>query len=120
MESTVIDESGHVFEPWTDGRAIGYRVTAPRGAVEYIYLSPWGRTNMADATVVLYRGDAGRPDKDKARQLFGLFIDESPESSQGSPPATPHDDCDQDDDAPDGNVRSAGDAHCPSAADQTK
>lgn len=120
MNLAVIDESGHVFEPWTDGRAIGYRVTSPAGAVEYIYLNPWGRTNMADATVVLYIGDAGRPDTDKARKLFGLFIDESPGSSQGSRPTTPHDDCDQDDDALDGNERTAVNAECPSATDQTK
>jgi len=69
-----VDEgSGAVFEGWTDGAAIGYRVTHGNGAVEYLYLNP---ATTVDADVYpcafLYRGPEGDPCQDGACHFYDL------------------------------------------------
>jgi hypothetical protein len=59
--NTVKSEEGHVFEPWTDGWAVGFKVThAVTGDVRYVYLNPSSDDDpTGDANVFLYTGPAG-------------------------------------------------------------
>jgi hypothetical protein len=59
--NTVKSEEGHVFEPWTDGWAVGFKVThAVTGDVRYVYLNPSSDDDpTGDANVFLYTGAAG-------------------------------------------------------------
>jgi hypothetical protein len=59
--NTVKSEEGHVFEPWTDGWAVGFKVThAVTGDVRYVYLNPSSDDDpTGDANAFLYTGPAG-------------------------------------------------------------
>ncbi len=62
--TTVISAEGHTFEPWTDGHALGFKVThAQTGRVQHVYLNPSGGDDEGACTVFLYTGD-GDPTKD--------------------------------------------------------
>lgn len=59
----VTSEEGHVYEPWTDGWAIGFKVThATTGEVRYVYLSPSSSDDpTGDSNVFVYTGEVGDP-----------------------------------------------------------
>lgn len=47
------------YEPWTDGRAVGFRVTHDDGRVEYVYLNPSGGSDDGVGSVFLYFDESG-------------------------------------------------------------
>jgi hypothetical protein len=64
------ETNGSVFEPWTNGYAVGFKVTHESGGVEYVYLNPSsgsieGYEDEAP-TVFLYQGTEGDPGQDPA------------------------------------------------------
>lgn len=63
-ESAVIDAHGTTFEPWSDGWAVGYRLTSRDGAVSYLYLNPSSESDDGTSNVFLYHGAAGDPRAD--------------------------------------------------------
>jgi hypothetical protein len=77
---TVISEEGYVYEPWTDGHAVGFRVSHPDGRVQYIYLNPSSSDTLGEATVFLYQGEHGDPalDMDACNHHYVLFDTEDP------------------------------------------
>ena len=74
--SPVID--GDVtYTPWTDGYAVGFRMTRDDGTVSYIYLNPSDRDGEPDDTpaVFLYQGPHGHPAEDDAAHWYAPFDD---------------------------------------------
>lgn len=66
---------GATFEPWTDGTALGYRVTAPGLPDRYILLNPSTATdtgNVEDTDVFLYTGE-GEPALDDAEAYYNIW-----------------------------------------------
>jgi hypothetical protein len=61
--NTVTSDEGHVYEPWTDGWAVGFKVTHGKtGTVRYVYLNPSGSDDpTGDATVFVSQGEAADP-----------------------------------------------------------
>jgi hypothetical protein len=51
---TITDRHGVTWEPWTDGWAVGFKVTAPDGRVEHVYLNPSSESDDGVSTVFLY------------------------------------------------------------------
>lgn len=69
----VTDEgSGIVYEPWTNGWAVGFKVIYPSGATGYVYLNPSqtepvpGHENDDSPCVFVYSGTEGDPASDGA------------------------------------------------------
>jgi hypothetical protein len=65
-------DSGTTYEPWTDGWAVGYRVTFADGRVEYFYLNPSGGSDDNVPNVFVYRGEAGDPGSDTPQHHYDL------------------------------------------------
>jgi hypothetical protein len=64
------------YHAWTDGHAIGYKVTRDDGKVEYVYLNPSGNDDGSDdPNVFVYSGEHGDPSRDSPHvhivQRFG-------------------------------------------------
>ena len=60
----VTSAEGVRYEPWTDGWAIGFRVTHPERPTVYVYLNPSGECDTGevdDSCVFLYHGPGGDP-----------------------------------------------------------
>ena len=57
------DDKGILYTPWTDGHAVGFRVTFPTGEDRYIYLNPSGDSDGGTPDVFLYMGHDGVSDK---------------------------------------------------------
>jgi hypothetical protein len=58
--NTLKSDEGATFEPWTDGHAVGFKVTAPGKPDMYVYLVPSLGTDtqdINDSDVFLYRGE---------------------------------------------------------------
>lgn len=54
------------YEPWTDGRAVGYKITSG-DRVEFLYLNPSNTDDGDDVpNVFLYHGTHGDPSLDGA------------------------------------------------------
>lgn len=56
---TVTSDEGATFEPYTDGYAVGFKVTAPGKPTRFIYLNPSLATDTGDindSDVFLYHG----------------------------------------------------------------
>lgn len=55
-----------IYEPWTNGYAIGFRVThMPTNTVEYIYINPSDNDDNQDSpNVFIYQGLQGDPSMD--------------------------------------------------------
>jgi hypothetical protein len=70
---TITTEEGYVYEPWTSGYGVGYKVTHPDGRVEYIYLNPSSSDDNGDAIVFLYVGPNGDPATDSPSVYEKLF-----------------------------------------------
>jgi len=65
--TTVTSVEGVTYEPWTDGWAIGFRVTHPQRPTVYVYLNPAGEVDTGDvddSSVFVYHGPAGEPGPD--------------------------------------------------------
>lgn len=69
-------ETAFTFEPWTDGHAVGFRVTrALDGAVTYVYLNPSTDTWSDGAfspDVFLYHGPHGNPAHDLPQTYYNV------------------------------------------------
>lgn len=76
----ITTQEGATFEPWTDGWAIGFKVTSPDGDVRYVYLNP-SSDNDADtpANVFLYIGQDAQQHNAGYAVFFDLFTGEAPE-----------------------------------------
>jgi hypothetical protein len=67
IATPIVTDEGATYTPWTDGRCVGYKVTAPGKIDVYIYLNPSGATDtgeLDDSDVFVYHGDTGYPDMD--------------------------------------------------------
>lgn len=65
------------FEPWTDGHAIGFKITRHSdGAVEYVYLNP-SQDTWSDGhhhpDVFVYSGAHGDPALDSSHHFYNIF-----------------------------------------------
>lgn len=57
VASTITSDEGATFEPWTDGHAIGFKVTAPGKPDRWVILNPSGGQdtgNIDHTNVFLY------------------------------------------------------------------
>lgn len=63
-EGTYVDAHGTTWEPWTDGHAVGFKVTTPDGHGQYVYLNPSSESDDGKPNVFLYHGPTGKPDLD--------------------------------------------------------
>lgn len=75
---TFTSEEGHTYTPWTDGQAIGYKVThGTTGEVKYLYLNPSSSDESGDATVFPYEGEHGDPalDEPACNHYFNPFLE---------------------------------------------
>lgn len=75
---TVPDTQGRkvTYEPWTDGYAIGFKVTRDDGKVDYIYLVPSNNEDGSDEpNVFIYSGHHGDPAHDMAHVHVCQFDD---------------------------------------------
>ncbi len=74
-EHSVTDTtSGEIYEPWTNGHAVGYKITRPDGRVEYLYLNASTGGDKWDhkPNVFLYYGPNGDPSGDGALHYYDL------------------------------------------------
>jgi hypothetical protein len=66
-----------VFEPWTDGFAVGFKVTREGRGVQFVYLNPslddGTEKGGDDGTVFLYQGPAGDPSVDPGLVHVDVF-----------------------------------------------
>ena len=54
-----------IYRPWTDGYAVGFKVTREDGKVEYIYFNPSNNDDGSDdPNVFVYTGEHGDPSQD--------------------------------------------------------
>lgn len=67
------DAHGNQYAPWTENGVMGFRVTAPDGRVEYVYLNPSSESDDGVANVFLYHGTTGRPSEDGPVVYVDLF-----------------------------------------------
>lgn len=65
---TIDDDNGGTWTPWTDGYAVGYRVTTEDGRAEYIYLNP--SRSDSDHNAFVYVGPEGDPNHDGAEHYY--------------------------------------------------
>jgi hypothetical protein len=83
---TITTEEGYVYEPWTNGYAVGFKATHQDGRVEYIYLNPSSADDDGAAIVFLYVGPTGDPEGDAPSTYEKLFVGDAdpqaPEESQ--------------------------------------
>lgn len=83
-----------VFEPWTDGHAIGFQVTRVHdNKVGYVYLCPSQDTYSTDVDadadampnkgfnpdVFIYTGTAGEPDGDNSHHFYNIDFGDNEE-----------------------------------------
>jgi hypothetical protein len=74
--SEVLTTEGVVFEPWTDGYAVGFKVSYPDRPTTYVYLNPSGETDthdVNDSDVFVYRGLGGHPKVDEPRIHINIW-----------------------------------------------
>lgn len=67
--SEILTPEGVLYEPWTDGHAVGFKVTADDRPTTYVYLNPSGETdthNVDDSDVFVYHGLGGHPAVDQS------------------------------------------------------
>ena len=58
---TIIRTPSATYEPWTDGYAVGFKVSLADGTVQYIYLNPSIEEENDAPNVFLYQGPDGNP-----------------------------------------------------------
>lgn len=54
FEFTVKTEEGATYTPWTNGRAVGFKVTAPDRATRYLYLNPSSTDDLGESNAFVY------------------------------------------------------------------
>lgn len=73
---TVNDGDGATYEPWTDGYAVGYKVTWGDWT-EYVYMNPSSRSpdepDDGNPNVFVYIGSEGQPGQDPSVHYYTLF-----------------------------------------------
>lgn len=59
----LVTEGGTKYESWTDGHAVGFKVTLKDGRVRYVYLNPSneGSDECESPNVFVYTGTEGTP-----------------------------------------------------------
>ncbi len=62
--SRFTDAHGTIYEPWTDGYALGFRVTDSKARVSYVYLNPSSEDSEGKSNTFLYIGLTGDPGLD--------------------------------------------------------
>lgn len=73
IEANAVTDGFTDYEPWTDGHAIGFKVTMADGLVRYVYLNPSHNEDPAeDPCVFVYLGDHGEPDRDSAEHYYNV------------------------------------------------
>lgn len=77
------EDSGIVYEPWSNGWSVGFRCVAPDGAVDYVYLNPSGGGEPALGTVFAYQGPEGDAGADDALCHFVVHDDRDDEPTCG-------------------------------------
>ena len=77
FDFAIDDENGGVWTPWTDGYAVGFKVTVD-GKVEYIYLNPSRCDSDGGHNAFLYVGQNGDPVQDGAEHYY-VVLDGEPE-----------------------------------------
>jgi hypothetical protein len=71
-------DEGATFTPWTDGWAVGYKVTAEGRPDTYIYLNPsvaQDTGKLGDTDVFVYRGGDGDPSMDDPECYINIWED---------------------------------------------
>jgi hypothetical protein len=69
----VVSTEGVLYQPWTDGYAVGFKATHPDGRVEFVYLNPSSESDDGQPTVFLYRGTAGTAEQDAPLTHIEIF-----------------------------------------------
>lgn len=79
-EYEVEDEHGTVYIPFTDGWAVGFKVTPPDGVVQWVYLNPSNADTNGESNVFLYHDE----DEGSGPHFFGALshVVTYPESAQ--------------------------------------
>lgn len=74
-EAYHVPETVAAYEPWSNGWAIGFKVTHPDGRVEFVYLNPSTLEDPEHETpnVFLYHGTTGDPSDDGTVCYVDLF-----------------------------------------------
>lgn len=71
----------YTFEPWTDGHALGFRVTRHAdGKVSYVYLNPSTDTSSDERfhpDVFVYTGTHGDPARDSSHHFYNIDFEEA-------------------------------------------
>lgn len=74
--NAIIITADTIYEPWTDGHAVGFKVTRIHdGAIGYIYLNPSvNESGGPDDTpaVFIYQGGHGDPSIDSAENWYAI------------------------------------------------
>lgn len=65
-----LETDNMIYEPWTNGYAVGFKCTDVRGQVSYIYLNPSSSDSDDGPNVFLYQGTAGDPGVDSPVEWF--------------------------------------------------
>ena len=67
MSTNITQGDEVIYEPWTDGHAVGFKVThEPTNYVEYIYINPSDNDDNSDSpNVFIYQGLQGDPSLDE-------------------------------------------------------
>ena len=73
---TEAGEPAFTFTPWTDGHAVGFKVTRHTdGAESYVYLNPstdtWSDGDF-NPDVFVYTGVTGHPDSDRSHHFYNI------------------------------------------------
>lgn len=70
----VVDAHGATYEPWSNGRSVGFKVTRS-GRTEYVYLNPSSESDDAKSNVFVYHGTEGDAGQDGTVVYVDLFMD---------------------------------------------
>ena len=71
-EADIFDDQGARYQPWTNGYAIGFKVTLPEQQVQYIYLNPSSFVDTGEHSVTVYIGTQGEADQDEALHHYDI------------------------------------------------
>lgn len=68
------DMHGAKYEPWSNGQAVGFKVTRCDGFVEYVYLNPSSEDSEGQSNVFFYQGQDADPATDAPVCFQCLFV----------------------------------------------
>lgn len=72
LANAIVTPEG-TYVPWTDGHAVGYRVTDDDGRDEFIYLNPSSDDSDGEPNVFVYRGPHGDPSQDQPLHFYRVL-----------------------------------------------